>query len=63
MLEAREKNFVIYSVEGCGEIQKQEDRNFVIIEGSENIVEYAEENSLHAVFEPVGRLMDAEYME
>ena len=41
MLEAREKNFVIYSVEGCGEIQKQEDRNSVIIESSENIVEYA----------------------
>ena len=59
MLEARE-NFLIYSVEGCGEIQKQEDSNCVIIESSENIVEYAKENSLRAVSEPVSRLMDAE---
>ena len=60
MLEAREKNFVIYSVEGCGEIQKQEDGYFVIIESSENITEYAKENSSCAVPEPVSRMMDAE---
>ena len=62
MLEAREKNFVIYSVEGCGEIQKQEDRNFVIIEGSENIVEYAMENNLRTVPVPVSRLIEAKRM-
>ena len=60
MLEAREKNFVICSVEGCGEIQKQEDRNFVTIKESETIVEYAKEKSILAVPGPVSRLMDAE---
>ena len=40
MPEARKKNFVIYSVEGCGEIQKQQGSKFVIIVSSENIVEY-----------------------
>ena len=41
---------------------KQEDRNFIIIQGSENIVEYAKENSLCAVPGSVSRLMDAVLM-
>ena len=41
------------------EIQNQEGRYFVIIEGSEKIVEYAEKNSLCTVPGPVSRLMDA----
>ena len=45
VLEARE-NFMVYCVKSCRKIQKQEHRNFAIIEGSEKIVEYAEKNSL-----------------
>ena len=60
MLEAREKNFVICSDEGCGETQKREDRNFVMSGSSENIVEDADENSFRAVPEPISRLIDAE---
>ena len=56
----REKKFVVYCIDSCGEIQKQKDRTFVIIEGSENVVEYLSENSLRAVPGPVSRLMDAE---
>ena len=37
--EARE-NFMVYCVKGCREIQKQENQNLVIIEGSEKIIEY-----------------------
>ena len=59
MLEAREKTFVVYCVEGCGEIQKQRERNVVLIERSEKIVEYATENSLRAVPGPICRLVDA----
>ena len=62
MLEAREENFVVCSVEGCREIQKQEDRKFVINEGSENIVEYAMENNLRTVPVPVSRLIEAKWM-
>ena len=62
MLEPREKNFVVYCVEGCGEIQKQEDRIFFLIEGGENIGKYAKENSLRAVPGPVSKLMDAEFI-
>ena len=62
MLEAREENFMLYSVEGCREIQKQEDRKFVINEGSENIVEYAMENNLRTVPVPVSRLIEAKWM-
>ena len=60
MLKVREKYFVNYSVKGCREIQKQEDRNFIITEDSENIIEYAKENSLCNVPRPVSRLIDAE---
>ena len=60
VFEAREKNFIVYCIKSCGKIQKQEDRNFVIIERSERIVEYAEKNNLCAVSGPVSRLMDAE---
>ena len=45
VFEARE-NFMVYCVKSCRKIQKQEHRNFAIIEGSEKIVEYAEKNSL-----------------
>ena len=60
MFEAREKNFEVYCIKGCREIQKQESQNFAIIEGSEKIVEYAEKNSLCAVRTPVSRLIDAD---
>ena len=40
VFEAREKNFMVYCVKGCTEIQKQENQNLVIIEGSEKITEY-----------------------
>ena len=40
VFEAREKNFMVYCVKGCREIQKQENQNLVIIEGSEKIIEY-----------------------
>ena len=51
---------MVYCVKSCRKIQKQENRNFVIIERSEKIIEYAEKNSLCAVSRPVSRLMDAE---
>ena len=60
VFEAREKNFMVYCVKIYRKIQKQENRNFAIIEGSEKIVEYAEKNRLCAVPGPVSRLMDAE---
>ena len=60
MLEVREENFVIYCIKDCGEVQKQKDRNVVFIEGSGQIIEYAEKNSLRAVPGPISRLVDAE---
>ena len=60
VFEAREKNFMVYCIKSCRKIQKQKNRNFVLINGSEKIVKYAEKNSLCAVPEPVSRLMDAE---
>ena len=51
---------MVYRVKGCRKIQKLKNRNVVIIEGSEKIVEYAEKNSLCAVPGPVNRLMDAD---
>ena len=60
VFEAREKNFMVHCVKSCRKIQKQENLNVVIIEGSEKIVEYAEKNSVYAVPGPVSRLMDAE---
>ena len=62
MLKVREKNLVVCSVKGCGEIQKQRNRYFIIIEGNENITEYTKENSLRAVPGPVSKLMDAEFI-
>ena len=56
--EARE-NFMVYCVKGCREIQKQENQNLVIIEGSEKIIEYAK-SILCAVPGLVSRLMVAE---
>ena len=60
VFEEKEKNFMVYCIKNCRKIQKQENRNFVIIERSESIVEYAEKNSVCAVSGPVSRLMDAE---
>lgn len=60
ILKARKENFVVYCVEGAGDIQTHGDRNVVIIEGSNDIDEYAKENSLRAVPGPVSGLMDAE---
>ena len=59
MFEARERNVEVYCIKGCREIQKHENRNVAIIEGSEKIVEYTEKNSLCAVRTPVSRLMDS----
>ena len=56
----REENFVVYCIKGCGEVQKQKDRNCVFIERSEKIIECAEKNSLRAVPGPISRLVDAE---
>ena len=58
MLKAREEN-----IEGCGEIQKQKDRNFVVNEENDEIIEYAERNSLRAVPGPISRLVDAAQIE
>ena len=60
VFEAREKIFMVYCVQSYRKIQKQENRNFAIIEASEKIVEYAEKNRLCAVPGPVSRVMDAE---
>ena len=58
--ESREKNFMVYCIKSCRKIQKQENRNVLLIKGSEKIVEYTEKNSLCAVPGPVSRLMNAE---
>ena len=60
MSEVREKYFLVYCIKGCRKIPKQENRSFVIIQGSEKIAEYAEKNSLCAVPGLVSRLMYAE---
>ena len=60
MSEVREKYFMVYCIKGCRKIPKQENRSFVIIQGSEKIAEYAEKNSLCAVPGLVSRLMYAE---
>ena len=49
---------MVYCVEGCGEIQKHERKNFVIIDHSKNIVEHAK-NSFRVVPGSVGSLVDA----
>ena len=51
---------MVYRVKDFGEIQKQKNRNLVLIERIENIVEYANENSLRAVPGQGSRLMNAE---
>ena len=63
MLEVREKYFMVSCIKGCRKIPKQENRSFVINQGSEKIVEYAERHTrLCAVPEPVNRPMDAEHI-
>ena len=58
MLRARE-NFIVCCVKGCREIQKQVERNFVIVKRGGKNTGYVKEDSLSAVPGQVSRLMDA----
>ena len=58
MLRARE-NFIVCCVKGCREIQKQVERNFVIVKRGRKNTGYVKEDSLSAVPGQVSRLMDA----
>jgi len=60
VFESREKNFMVYCIKSCRKIQKPENRNAVLIKGSEKVVEYTGKNSLCDVPGPVSRLMNAE---